>query len=233
MKGSARKVTCWAWPAGFGRGGLPGPWPDRFPSDIRVRCITRWPVAVTGRRFSKRTRTGIDSWRRWAKPARRPVFAETGVAQRAGQGGPRRGGRRAITGGGTAIGLSEAALAGLSRGAAPKVVLAWWLRQPTAVPLRRVSECLAMGHYTRVTQAVSRMNRAAGVKAASAAAQAGAAANWRRAMKQTGCHISRTGTFPTAVQVRPLTCLLDVTARVDAVEDVVKSVKGAGGNRAS
>jgi hypothetical protein len=61
-----------------------------------------------------------------------------------------------------AIGLSEAALARLSKGAAPKVVLAWWLRQRTAVPLRWVSERLAMGHYTRVTQAVSRMNRRPG-----------------------------------------------------------------------
>ncbi len=33
---------------------------------------------------------------------------------------------------------------------------------------------------------------AAGAKAASARAQAGAAANRRRAMKQTGCHVSRT-----------------------------------------
>jgi len=61
-----------------------------------------------------------------------------------------------------AMGLSEAALAGLSKGAAAKVVLAWWLRERTAVPLRWVSERLAMGHYTRVTQAVSRMQRRPG-----------------------------------------------------------------------
>jgi hypothetical protein len=60
------------------------------------------------------------------------------------------------------IGLSEAALAGLSRGAAPKGVLAWWLRRRTAVPLRWVSERLAMGRYTRMMQAVSRMNRRPG-----------------------------------------------------------------------
>jgi hypothetical protein len=60
------------------------------------------------------------------------------------------------------IGLSEAALARLSKGAAPKGVLAWWLRQRRAVPLRRVSERLAMGHYTRMTQTVSRMNRRPG-----------------------------------------------------------------------
>jgi hypothetical protein len=61
-----------------------------------------------------------------------------------------------------AIGLSEAALTRLSKGAAPKVFLAWWLRQRTTVPLRWVSERLAMGHYTRVTQAVSRMDRRPG-----------------------------------------------------------------------
>ena len=60
------------------------------------------------------------------------------------------------------VGLSEAALVRLSKGAAPKVVLAWWLRQRTAVPLRWVSERLAMGHYTRVMQAVTRMNRQPG-----------------------------------------------------------------------
>jgi hypothetical protein len=54
------------------------------------------------------------------------------------------------------IGLSEAALARLSRGAAPKVVLAWWLRQRTALPQRWLIERLAMNHYTRVTQAVNR-----------------------------------------------------------------------------
>ena len=44
--------------------------------------------------------------------------------------------------------------------AAPeKVALAWWLRQNSTVSLRWVSQRLQMGHYTRVTQAVSRMNR--------------------------------------------------------------------------
>ena len=60
------------------------------------------------------------------------------------------------------VGLSEAALVRLSKGAAPKVVLAWWLRQRMAVPLRWVTERLAMGHYTGVTQAVSPMNRQPG-----------------------------------------------------------------------
>src|SRR5437660_11958222 len=40
-----------------------------------------------------------------------------------------------------------------------KVVLAWWLGQQTTVPLRWVRERLKMGHYTRVTQALSRMER--------------------------------------------------------------------------
>ncbi len=72
------------------------------------------------------------------------------------------GAERLLAGGLRAMGLSEAAWAGLSKGAAPKVVLAWWLREHTAVPLRWVSERLARGHYTRVTQAVSRMQRCPG-----------------------------------------------------------------------
>ena len=47
----------------------------------------------------------------------------------------------------------------LPKGAPQKVVLAWWLRQQTTVPLRWASERLKMGHYTRVTQALSRMER--------------------------------------------------------------------------
>ncbi|MGH7981010.1 MAG: hypothetical protein ACREE6_16655 [Limisphaerales bacterium] len=40
--------------------------------------------------------------------------------------------------------------------------LAWWLRRRTTVPLRWVAERLQMGQYTRVAQAVSRMNRKSG-----------------------------------------------------------------------
>ena len=58
-----------------------------------------------------------------------------------------------------ALGLKEQALSALPKGAPEKVVLAWWLRQQTTVPLRWVSERLKMGHYTRVTQALSRMER--------------------------------------------------------------------------
>jgi hypothetical protein len=60
-----------------------------------------------------------------------------------------------LEGGLRASRLSEAALARLFRGAAPKVVLARWFRQRTAVPLRWVSGRLAVGHYTRLTPAHS------------------------------------------------------------------------------
>ena len=41
---------------------------------------------------------------------------------------------------------------------AEKRVLAWWLRQRTMVSLRWLSEHLAMGHFTRVSQAISQIN---------------------------------------------------------------------------
>ena len=47
----------------------------------------------------------------------------------------------------------------LEKGAPEKVVLAWWLRKRTTASLRWIGQVLAMGHYTRVTQAVSRMDR--------------------------------------------------------------------------
>jgi hypothetical protein len=40
-----------------------------------------------------------------------------------------------------------------------KVALAWWLRARTTASLRWVSQRLEMGHYSRVSQAVSRMAR--------------------------------------------------------------------------
>jgi hypothetical protein len=43
--------------------------------------------------------------------------------------------------------------------AGEKVALAWWLRERTTVSLRWVSQRLGMGHYSRVSQAVSRMAR--------------------------------------------------------------------------
>ena len=62
------------------------------------------------------------------------------------------------------LGLKEESVAGLSGSAPVKVVLAWWLRRRTTVSLRWVSDRLCMGHYTRVTQAVSRAERRPGRK---------------------------------------------------------------------
>jgi hypothetical protein len=42
--------------------------------------------------------------------------------------------------------------------------MAWWLRRRTTVPLRWLSERLHLGHYTRASQAVSRMNQQPGRK---------------------------------------------------------------------
>jgi putative transposase len=64
----------------------------------------------------------------------------------------------------TALKLSRLDLEELPKGAAEKIVLAWWLRERTTVSLRWVGQTLAMGHYTRVTQAVSRMRRKPGRK---------------------------------------------------------------------
>jgi hypothetical protein len=50
----------------------------------------------------------------------------------------------------------------MPKGAPEKTVLAWWLRAGTTMSLRWVGEGLGMGHYTRVTQAMSRMSRKPG-----------------------------------------------------------------------
>ncbi|MGD1085556.1 MAG: transposase [Verrucomicrobiota bacterium] len=60
------------------------------------------------------------------------------------------------------LGLSLESLDQLPKGAPEKVALAWWLRERTTVSLRWVAERLRMGHYSRVTQAVSRMKRRPG-----------------------------------------------------------------------
>ncbi len=52
------------------------------------------------------------------------------------------------------------------KGALEKVALAWWLRERTTVSLEWVSQRLQMGHYSRVSQAVSRMARRPGRKLA-------------------------------------------------------------------
>ena len=58
-----------------------------------------------------------------------------------------------------ALGLKMADLKVLPLGCPEKVVLAWWLRKHMTVSLRWVADRLIMGHYTRVTQAVSRVGR--------------------------------------------------------------------------
>jgi hypothetical protein len=62
------------------------------------------------------------------------------------------------------LGLDNKSLRELPKGSPEKLVLAWWLRENTTVTLRWVSERLEMGHYTRVTQAISRMSRRPGRK---------------------------------------------------------------------
>jgi len=57
------------------------------------------------------------------------------------------------------LGLGKESLKALPKGSPEKLVLAWWLRENTTVTIRWVSERLAMGHYTRVTQAISRVAR--------------------------------------------------------------------------
>ena len=66
---------------------------------------------------------------------------------------------RLLSEGGKVLGIKPADWATLPKNAPEKVALAWWLRRRTTVSLRWVSERLQMGHYSRVTQAVSRMNR--------------------------------------------------------------------------
>ena len=93
----------------------------------------------------------------------------TGKQRESHAGGARRahgeaGARRLLSVGLKALGLSAEELAALSKGAPEKTALAWWLRERTTVSLRWVSQELAMGHYTRVSQAVSRLQRKPGMK---------------------------------------------------------------------
>ena len=62
------------------------------------------------------------------------------------------------------LGVRALELESLPKAAPQKIVLAWWLRERTAVPLRWVSEHLKMGHYSRVTQAIGQMRREPGPK---------------------------------------------------------------------
>lgn len=54
-------------------------------------------------------------------------------------------------------GWSEEQLLPLPKSCPEKQVLAWWLRQSTTVSLRWLSQRLAMGHFTRVSQAVNQV----------------------------------------------------------------------------
>ncbi len=64
------------------------------------------------------------------------------------------------------LGLKEADLKDLPLGCPEKVALAWWLRKHTTVSLRWAADRLKMGHYTRVSQAVSRVGRKPGKRLA-------------------------------------------------------------------
>jgi putative transposase len=65
-----------------------------------------------------------------------------------------------------ALGLEETQLTHLPKGAPEKAGLAWLVRQRSTVSLRWVSQRLDMGDYTRVSQAVSRVDRGKGSKLA-------------------------------------------------------------------
>jgi len=63
-----------------------------------------------------------------------------------------------------ALALSRSDPEGLPKGASEKAAQAWWLRERTMVSLRWIGQTLAMGHDTRMTQAMSRMKRQPGRK---------------------------------------------------------------------
>jgi hypothetical protein len=60
------------------------------------------------------------------------------------------------------VGLEAGELEHQSKGAFQKQVLAWWLCRHTTVRRRWVSEHLAMGDESRVTQAIRRIGSGAG-----------------------------------------------------------------------
>ena len=63
-----------------------------------------------------------------------------------------------------ALELKRADLEQMPKSAPEKLVLAWWLRQRTTVSLRWLSEQLSMGHWARVSQAISQIRRRPGRK---------------------------------------------------------------------
>ncbi len=66
---------------------------------------------------------------------------------------------QALRRGMAALRLSPGALARMAKSAPEKKVLAWWLRRGTTVSLRWLSQRLGMGHFTRVSQAISEVRR--------------------------------------------------------------------------
>ena len=90
--------------------------------------------------------------------------AASGTRRESHSGGARQAHNEAAAGkllwrGRKALGLNAARWEALPAASLEKVALAWLLRRQTTVSLRWVAEHLQMGHYTRVCQAVSRMNR--------------------------------------------------------------------------
>jgi putative transposase len=97
----------------------------------------------------------LDGWLERAISGRRRE-SQSGGARRAHD---ERTAEKLIGQGLAALDWTEVELKSKGLGAMEKVVLAWWLRRTTTVGLRWVSDRLVMGHYTRVTQAMSRAQR--------------------------------------------------------------------------
>ena len=127
----------------------------------RKELEEQWKVLRRGwyvgdRTFLKKLEGGLD---KAAKGRKRG--SQSGAARRAHD---VMGAERLIESGMRILKIGGEDLKELPKGAPEKVALAWWLRRKTNAPLAWVSERLQMGHYTRVTQAVSRMNRKPGRK---------------------------------------------------------------------
>jgi len=111
---------------------------------------------VGERNFERNWRSGLGMAVRGRKPESHSGRAKQAHGEAAAE--------RCLELGLAALGVTEGMLGEMGKGALEKVALAWWVRERTTVPLRWVSERLGMGHYTRVTQAVSRMRRNPGRK---------------------------------------------------------------------
>jgi hypothetical protein len=82
-------------------------------------------------------------------------------------------------------------------------MLAWWLRERTTVSLHCIGQRLAMGHYTRVTQAVSRMKRQPGRKLEKLK-QRHDKHEQKARMRNPECHFSRTDPFTAAFPAKDI-----------------------------